>query len=308
MGIKSGLTPRQKKIGDFFTSIGYRFDANNSEIETDLSKRPLSISLEDDEVLQTLVQIIDPDVILEFGTWLGRSAYNLLKEAREGTRLVAVDTFLGSYEHWLNLSPSKEFSLAELNVINGKPHLYEDFKKNMKLLNLETQIFPFPSTTETAHNVFSKLKIDFPLIFVDAAHDYDSVLNDLKRADNLLSRKDNNLYDGVIVGDDYESWTSVRSAVNDFADEFERSIIYGANRYILLDTSQTAEAVKSVFLQNFGWKIRKSNLRNRELSLQAFSKLEDRNLDLLKELAEIKASKSWKLIRVYARIRGFFLN
>lgn len=176
---------RRQSIFDFFQLIDY-IPKKPSEESRFISSTKPSFSLENDTTLETVVTLLQPDVVLEFGSWLGRSANSFLRSAPKDTILVAVDTFLGSFEHWLNLSPVKEFSRDELNLEQGRPRLYEQFQENMQILGWQSQVFPFQGTTETFFKTFSSLGISFPLIFVDAAHDYDSVYSDLTYAYRLL--------------------------------------------------------------------------------------------------------------------------
>ena len=292
---------RQKAIKNFFALLNYD---PNFQTGTTLEKKLLpNFSLAGDSTLENIVSLLQPDAILEFGSWLGRSANNLLAKAPKHTILVAVDTFLGSYEHYLNLSPNVEFSRDEMLLKNGRPQLYEQFRENMNILGLQSQVYPFAGTTETFFKTFSSLQISFPLIFVDAAHDYDSVYSDLNYALKLLPVGG----DGLIVGDDYESWDSVRHAVNYFADEFSLPLIFGENRYIFytLTNPDLSEKIKNICMNLHGWQLRRPSEVGLNFSQKAYARLQAANIDLQIEIDQIKNSHSWRLVKHYSKWKKF---
>ena len=304
---------RVERIRDFFEEI-VNFQEHGqvtfNNLDSPREKWRVSFSKEDDQVLGTLAGLTVPDVILEFGSWLGKSAHTWCKNSSQDTIVVAVDTFLGSSEHWLDLSPVKEFSRQELNLSGGRPQLYEHFLRNMTVCGIAERVFAFPGTTQTFFEVFSKLKIDFPLIYVDAAHDYESVTRDLNFAYQLLPEE--NLTSkpkcGVIVGDDYETWPSVRLAVENFADVMNLPFIYGNNRSIFYSLTKDANAqlIYDTYKHHFGWEERyPKNTSTKNVPIT--NNLVTQNLQLLEYVKNIEESSSWKIISIYAKLKKFLL-
>ncbi|WP_396442671.1 class I SAM-dependent methyltransferase, partial [Limnospira sp. PMC 1286.21] len=62
---------------------------------------------------------------------------------------------------------------------------------------LKDYIIPFPMVSATAAAFFDRNEIKADLIYIDAAHDYESVTNDLHNFYPLLSQG------GIIFGDDF---------------------------------------------------------------------------------------------------------
>jgi hypothetical protein len=166
----------------------------------------------DHPALKKLVQGLRPELIIEVGSWKGRSAINMAKYAAEvglATEIICVDTWLGSPEHWLNKEDPNFYQ--SLKIQNGTPTFYYTFLKNVVDNKLQDVITPFRVPSETAYFILRRLNIRAKLIYIDAGHEYESVLNDLNMYTRLLTD------DGVICGDDYIMWESVTRAVNEFA-------------------------------------------------------------------------------------------
>jgi predicted O-methyltransferase YrrM len=127
--------------------------------------------------------------ILEVGSWRGRSTSVLAQHTRG--LVVAVDTWRGSVEHQ-----------AELK---GKPTsgVWFDFMSNVSRYD---NVWPVPMNSIDAARVISLGPMCFDMIFIDASHDYDSVIADIKAWKPLLSTV------GVMCGHDYMRW-GVKAAV-----------------------------------------------------------------------------------------------
>lgn len=80
-------------------------------------------------------------------------------------------------------------------------------------LGLEQFVVPFPSDSHLACHVMLHNKVQADLINVDAAHEYESVLEDMQLWWEVLAPG------GVLVGDDIEpevNWPGVKKAVKEF--------------------------------------------------------------------------------------------
>ena len=124
------------------------------------------------------------NVAIEVGSWLGLSASYIAINMSEGAKLYCVDTWNGSIEHyhnqeWLKLLPT----------------LYEQFLSNIIHLNLVDKIYPVRLSSIDASK---QLNIKADLIYIDAAHDEESVYNDIIAWSLRLAEN------GIICGDDYD--------------------------------------------------------------------------------------------------------
>jgi hypothetical protein len=173
-------------------------------------------SMPADGLYEQWVNQYKPNLIIEVGSFLGYSAIKMAKEIKNqnlDTKIICVDTWLGSPEHY---DMFKNENDNRLNYTNGYPTLYNKFISNVILNDVQDIIYPFPYPSATAFKILNKLfnkhniKADF--IFVDGSHEEIDVYLDLYYYYQLLS--DN----GVLWGDDW-AWGMVKEGVNRFLDE-----------------------------------------------------------------------------------------
>ena len=156
--------------------------------------------------------------IAELGSWFGNSSNCLaskLKRCNKKFKLVCVDTWLGSPEHFLQ----PDFYKPLLKLKNGYPQIYFDFLNTVKVFQNEDVIIPFINTTTAFLNVSRAFNLKYDYIVVDASHQYEDVLNDLNIAFELI--KDG----GFIYGDDYP-WPGVNKAVIEFCNIKKINLYY----------------------------------------------------------------------------------
>ena len=152
-----------------------------------------------------------PGIVLELGVWKGGSAIHMAKTMRDLGQgvIIAVDTWLGSWEHWEN-----EERFEDLMLTFGYPTLYHTFLSNVVMHDVQDYIVPLSLDSANAAFVIARKDIRPELIHIDAGHDYDAVMSDLRRWWPILAPG------GVLIADDYDPagvvWPSVRDAVNDF--------------------------------------------------------------------------------------------
>lgn len=143
---------------------------------------------------------------VEIGAWKGQSAAFMAVEIINSNKDITfdvIDTWQGSEEHVNPKSPSFEPVLAEKGTI------YPVFEENLK--PVIASINPIISTSVDASKRYEDNSLDF--VFVDGAHDYKSVSEDIKCW--LPKVKEN----GIIAGDDYD-WPGVKQSVNEnFMDD-----------------------------------------------------------------------------------------
>jgi predicted O-methyltransferase YrrM len=144
--------------------------------------------------------ISDNSIMVEVGSWMGRSSTyvaSLIRESGKNIKFYCVDTWEGSEEH-VDLIKS----LGEQGAT-----LYEVFQNNISECGVKDYITPIKLESIEAAKVFADESIDF--IHIDAAHDYDNVLADIKAWYSKIKPG------GLITGDDY-GWDGVYRAVNDY--------------------------------------------------------------------------------------------
>ncbi len=162
--------------------------------------------------LADTIQSTRPAVVVEVGVWKGGSSIRMADAVKQhgiNAVIIAVDTWLGSWEHW---EQSEHF--ASLLFEHGYPSLYYTFLTNVVEAGHSDRIIPLPLDSANAAFVLSRKGIAPNVIHIDGGHDYDAVMSDLRRWWNLLSPG------GVMLVDDYDEegkiWPSVRDAVKDF--------------------------------------------------------------------------------------------
>lgn len=160
-----------------------------------------------------LIDSVKPTLIVEVGSWKGMSAINMasyLKKNNINCQILCVDTWLGSEEFWGRLKHTPE---RDLKLKNGYPQIYYQFLTNIVLSGVKEYILPFPTTSTIAAKYFKNNNIQPELVYIDASHEYEDVLCDIKNYFDLLRRG------GIIFGDDYVAWPGVKLAVNKFCEE-----------------------------------------------------------------------------------------
>lgn len=152
--------------------------------------------------MEELVRSTHAKVVIEVGSWLGESTRHIARTLPEDGVVYAVD-------HWLGSS-------NEDNSIYDIPNLYRQFLSNVIHANLTHKIVPLKMSSAQAART---LKVVPDLIYLDASHDYNSVLHDLTiwfpfvKGHGLLCGDDYNW------GKDYAQEGPVKLAVDFFAEE-----------------------------------------------------------------------------------------
>jgi hypothetical protein len=169
----------------------------------------------DHPVLPHCISKVRPNLIIEVGSWKGRSAIHMAQALKANGiqgEVLCVDTWLGSPEHWL-ATGEIQFWYDSLKIENGYPSLYKTFVNNVISQGLQEYITPLPMPSETAYFVLKQLGVKAEMIYIDAGHEYESVYRDIKQYWELMTPG------GVMVLDDFNSWPGVTKAVYQFAYE-----------------------------------------------------------------------------------------
>jgi len=142
----------------------------------------------------------DNSTVVEIGTWRGKSTCylgSLIKSSGKKIKAYTVDTFEGSAEQ------------VHRDIIERLPtSLFDEFKANMKMCDVDDVIEPIKMTSVEASTKFEDASVDF--VMLDGAHDYESVVADI---DAWLPKIKKG---GLIAGDDYcNSWPIIKKAVDE---------------------------------------------------------------------------------------------
>lgn len=139
----------------------------------------------------------DNAVFVEVGCWKGKSSFcmaSLIDQQNKNIKFYCVDTWKGSEEH-----------VHEADIISDS--LFNTFEKNVE--SVSKFITPIRLASLDAAKQFEDESLDF--VFIDAAHDYENVKNDINAWYPKLKKG------GTIAGHDYHpTWDGVVKAVNEW--------------------------------------------------------------------------------------------
>lgn len=168
-----------------------------------------------DGLYEHWIQIYQPEIIIEVGSFLGYSAIKMAKEVQRlglSTKIICVDTWLGSPEHYDMFKAGDN----RLGYINGYPTLYRKFISNVIVHGVKDIIYPFPYPStiggKILTKIFHKLDVKADFIFIDGSHEFSDVFLDCFNYFPLLKDK------GALWGDDF-GWEGVNQAATRFATE-----------------------------------------------------------------------------------------
>lgn len=141
--------------------------------------------------------------VVEVGVWKGNWTIFVGNLLPEGGIIFAVDSW--------RAYPARPDELFMKKI-------YQQFLSNIIHYKLTKKVIPVRLPSIEAAQNFSKAQRKADLIYIDGAHDYESVLQDIRAWFPLLNEQ------GVLCGDDWP-FVGVASAVKKFADE-KRLIVH----------------------------------------------------------------------------------
>lgn len=180
-------------IDDILYPTGFNYTFNKN----------LVTNLNEEQGIDKIVKKYKPLQILELGSWHGKSAVTFGNECVANnldSKILCVDTWLGSYEYWTTYTQRQSLVADSFNV----------FCSNIVANGLDTIILPFRQTTKNAIKILKHNDIKFDLIYWDS--DHSSVLQDLLMCDDII------VDDGVIVIDDYFQHSLVQQQVDSYLE------------------------------------------------------------------------------------------
>jgi predicted O-methyltransferase YrrM len=98
--------------------------------------------------------------------------------------------------------------------------------KNVKVKQLDDVIVPLRVPSISAAQLLHCYQLKADMVYIDAAHDYESVQSDLAHYDGIVK------VGGIIFGDDYK-WSGVRRAVNEFAQQKQLIVLADHNTWVI---------------------------------------------------------------------------
>jgi predicted O-methyltransferase YrrM len=173
-------------------------------------------SMPADGLYEYWIQNTKPNLVIEVGSFLGYSAIKMAKEVKRlglPTKIICVDTWLGSPEHYRMYKAKEDIRIG---YKNGYPTLYQKFITSVIENDVQDIIIPFPYPSSVAYKildkVFQEIDIKPEFIFLDGSHEENDVYMDLYYYYQLLAPN------GSMWGDDYE-WEGVHKALDKFSEE-----------------------------------------------------------------------------------------
>jgi predicted O-methyltransferase YrrM len=167
-------------------------------------------------ILHRVISERNPKYILEIGSWNGSGSTKYILQHAPNAYLVCID-------HWgddENDYVQEEYGIEEIRKLWYQIEiLFDTFLVNT--WEYQDRLTPFKVKTEIGLPQLGKLNIPFDMIYIDAHHDYKSVLHDIEVSSKLWPN-------ATIVGDDY-TWVSVRKAVHEFAEKNNIEVVVDDN-------------------------------------------------------------------------------
>jgi len=162
----------------------------------------------ENQYLELLDNVPENGVFVELGAYKGKSTSFIVTEINNRNRNIkfhTIDTFEGD-----SGSNDEQEIKAYRNVNVSK--MFDEFSENTK--HLKEHFNVIVGKSDESSKFFEDNSVD--VIFIDAGHSYDSVIQDIKSW--LPKIKDG----GIMSGHDYNSWSGVNKAVNEIFDKVDK--------------------------------------------------------------------------------------
>lgn len=171
-------------------------------------------------IFRELIAKTRPKLIVEVGAWKGASTVHMAGICKE----MGLDTVIYSVDCWVGPLGVKLCKTPRSSIPKrwDEPTFYHQFLFNIKASGHDDCVVPFQAMSVPAAQVLRDWGVFPELLYIDAAHDKFSALEDMKAYWPLLKPG------GVLFGDDYRSQMHVHghndvgAAVRDFAASKKR--------------------------------------------------------------------------------------
>lgn len=152
----------------------------------------------------TASKLPQKSIVVEIGSWHGKSSRAIADNLSLDSILYCVDTWNGSVNEQATWHQSAKMKEGD--------HAYYEFLQNNIDLVQAGKIIPLRMSSKNASDFFKEKYIEIDLCFIDAAHDYDSVRKDIEQWHPLMNDG------GIICGHDYvgNSGMEVIQAVDNY--------------------------------------------------------------------------------------------
>ncbi len=171
----------------------------------------------DHRYLTDVIAEVRPRLVVEVGVWKGASVLTMARALRDlglDGVVLAVDTWLGSWEHWL--SGPNQYGInvdQDLGFEVGFPRLYAKFVANVRSQGLQDYVVPLPCDSNNAACIVKERGLHCEVMHLDGGHDFEAVDRDLRAWWPLIADG------GALIADDYSKdggWPGVCAAVDGF--------------------------------------------------------------------------------------------
>jgi hypothetical protein len=187
--------------------------------------------------LCSIVRVLQPELVMEFGTFNGRTTINIAHNLPVGSRIITVDLPTPDLPLGSSSRIKTKFKLAD-----GKcdPNDELGFVGKNKLFNNHLyfktgriqQVFSDTALIQPSYPIwYNKVQ----LFFIDASHTYENCYNDSFIAYEIIKRY------GLIIWHDYNGWQGVTKAVDQIYSKLNKFI----DMHQIKDTSLAVGMVMS---------------------------------------------------------------
>jgi len=205
-----GLHSIRPKI--LFQLVEKKFQNQNVSFVVNIPSSEIGgLTLLEHSILVSLIKLLSPKEIFEFGTYMGASSFVMAANSDDKTQITTLDipaqelSINSSYDEKLSDIKNDNF-LRESFVNKGAIYINQADEKTKSKIN---QIY------HNSHNLDldkNNLLNRFDFIFIDGGHDYKTIKNDTEKALKMAKK------DAIIIWHDFKS--NLHTNVTDFIKEF----------------------------------------------------------------------------------------
>jgi len=161
--------------------------------------------MSEEELKWLATQSKDKNIIVEIGSWHGRSSRAIADNLPENGILYCID-------HWKGSELERTTNHASA-FMNEGDHAFMEFCNNLADHIIKGKVIPLRMSSLNAFNFFSTNNIKPDMVFIDAGHTYEEVKNDILNWKCLLK------HGSLLCGHDYfhpnNPWPGVKQAVDE---------------------------------------------------------------------------------------------